>query len=197
MHAGRAADQLRTANNNRQDCVRPTGSILRPAAVSGPAGPARPGPGLAGLQVADSGTPVEQTALIYSTSCGSIHRGAAASLGATAAEPQGAATRRAQSLPSGPRLTIGLGKHRKVLVKSDTTAYREAKVQSVTSLIQLQRHRPRPPPSPQGVGSSFLFVVPADHMLKYSQLSRVLPCEVKSSLRVTVLLMRSCFSSWT
>ena len=71
----------------------------------------------------------------------------------------------------------------KVLVKSDTTAYREAKVQSVTSLIQLPRHRLRPPPSLQGVGSSFPLDVPADHMLKYSQLRRVLPCEVKSSLR--------------
>ncbi len=70
-----------------------------------------------------------------------------------------------------------------ILVKSGTTAYREAKVQSVTCLIQLLRRRPRPPPSPQGVGSSFPFGVPADYMLKYSQPRRVLPCEVKSSLR--------------
>ena len=76
-----------------------------------------PGPARArtrgSTSVADSDPPVEQTALIYSISCGSIHRGAAAGLGATAAELPGAATRRAQSLPSGPRLTIGLGKHRK------------------------------------------------------------------------------------
>ncbi len=64
-----------------------------------------------------------------------------------------------------------------VLVKSGTTAYREAKVQSVTCLIQLPRRRPRPPPSPQGVGSSFPFGVPADHMLKYSQPS----CRVRLS----------------
>ena len=84
-----------------------------------------------------------------------------------------------------------------VLVKSVTIAYRETEVQSVTSLIQLPRRRPRVPPSPQGVGSSFPFDAPADHKLKYSQLHRVLPCEAKSSLRVTVVLMRSCFSSWT
>ena len=84
-----------------------------------------------------------------------------------------------------------------VLVKSVTIAYRETEVQSVTSLIQLPRRWPRVPPSPQGVGSSFPFDAPADHKLKYSQLHRVLPCEAKSSLRVTVVLMRSCFSSWT
>ena len=70
-----------------------------------------------------------------------------------------------------------------VLVKSDTTAYREAKVQSVTNLFQLPRRLPRLPPSPRGVGSRLPFSIPADHMLKYSQLRRVLPCEVKSSLR--------------